>query len=62
MCFEMKNVRLFLKGFEKIFKPSIRICFFNEPIWSKFSFFFSWAFIFSKLLDGIEEKAHKHKK
>ena len=37
------------------------LCFFYESLWSKF-YFFALAVIFSKFLDGIKEKAHKHHK
>ena len=45
VCFEMTNVRLFLKGFEKMLKPSIIICFFKNKFGQNFHFFMDLYFL-----------------
>ena len=56
----MSTVRLFKdldKKVKSVYKKNV--CFFYEPLWSKFSIF-SLTVIFSTFLDGIKEKVPKH--
>ena len=56
VCFEMTKVRLF-KDLKKKFKSSIRILrFFNESIWSNFSFFLHGPFFFRNIWMELKKR------